>query len=334
VGATSIPRTACSDSSASVPATAVRTGEGACFAQTQFRDAPCVNLDKDTKEDGSLGKANLTYKIDSDKMIYATWSEGFRPGGINRRGTLPPYQSDYLTNYEFGWKTEWFDHRLRWNGAVFQENWKDFQFAILGANGPDRDQERGASRIRGLESNIVWAATYNLTINGGIALYKSELTENYCGFTDEEGNPITECPPGTINPISGDPVDGPEAPKGTRLPVTAKVKGNLTGRYNFEALGPGGYFQGSLFFEGRRTSDLRVETNAILGDLPGYNTVDLSTGFKHDLWSFDFYLNNAFDNAGQLVHFAQCSESICAEQIYSVPTQPRTIGMRVTRDFN
>ena len=116
-----------------------------------------------------------------------------------------------------------------------------------------------------------------------------------------------------------------EAAKGTRLPVTAKVKGNLTGRYNFDAWSHEGYFQASVFFEGRRTSDLRLGTNAILGDLPGYNTVDLSTGFKHDLWSFDFYLNNAFDNRGQLVHFAQCSESICADQIYSCrPSQGRS----------
>ena len=44
-------------------------------------------------------------------MFYATWSEGFRPGGINRRGTLPPYMSDFLTNYEIGWKTDWPDNR-------------------------------------------------------------------------------------------------------------------------------------------------------------------------------------------------------------------------------
>jgi outer membrane receptor protein involved in Fe transport len=309
-------------------------GEASCFEpRVPFRTAPCSTVDKTTKESDSLGKASVQYKIDSDKMIYATWSEGFRPGGINRRATLPPYQSDFLTNYEFGWKTEWFDHRLRWNGAVFQENWKDFQFSILGANGLTEIKNAAQARIRGFESSIAWAATYNLTLNGGIALYKSELTADYCGFTELDGTPISHCPPGTINPITEEPVEGPEAAKGTRLPVTAKVKGNLTGRYAFEAMGHEAYLQGSLFFEGRRTSDLRVDTNQILGDLPGYGTVDLSAGFKHERWSFDFYINNAFDNRGQLVRFAECAESVCADQIYIVPTQPRTIGMRVTRDF-
>ena len=66
-------------------------------------------------------------------MVYATWSEGYRPGGINRRGTLPPYVSDFLTNYELGWKTTWVDNRLPFNGAVFQQDWDDFQFSHTSA---------------------------------------------------------------------------------------------------------------------------------------------------------------------------------------------------------
>ena len=38
-------------------------------------------------------------------MFYATWSRGFRPGGINRRRILRPTMPDFLTNYELGWKT-------------------------------------------------------------------------------------------------------------------------------------------------------------------------------------------------------------------------------------
>src|SRR3569832_1250378 len=151
-------------------------------------------------------------------MIYGTWSQGFRPGGINRKGDLPPYIADFLTNWEFGWKTEWMDHHLRWNGAVFQEKWNNFQFAVLGTNGLTVIKNANQARIRGFESNLTWAATYNLVLSGGIALYKSELTANYCGVTDDVGNPITNC---TV----GDPNFPDIAPKGTELPITAKVKG-------------------------------------------------------------------------------------------------------------
>jgi outer membrane receptor protein involved in Fe transport len=303
-------------------------GQTDCPDTQPFEGAPCKEFDKKVKQNDHIGRANLTYKLDSDKMIYATWSEGFRPGGINRRGTLPPYQADFLTNYEFGWKTEWLDHHLRWNGAVFQENWKDFQFAVVGANGLTEIRNANQARIRGFESNIAWAATYNLVLSGGIALYHTELTQNYCGALDANDQPITVCP------VSADFPDGPLAPKGTRLPITPKVKGNLTARYNFDFYGNEAYLQAAGFFTGRRRSDLRIIQGNILGDLPGYGTADFSAGMKKDKWAFDVYLKNAFDNRGVVANYAECRAEICGGNTYIIPVQPRTLGVRVTRNFD
>ena len=129
-----------------------RTGEAACFGPAITPQAPCTNVIKSTKEDGNTHRLNLTWKITEDHMIYGTWSEGFRPGGINRRGTLPPYLSDYLTNYEFGWKTTWLDNRLSFNGSVFRQDWEDFQFSILGANGLTEIKNANQARIN--EANL------------------------------------------------------------------------------------------------------------------------------------------------------------------------------------
>jgi outer membrane receptor protein involved in Fe transport len=296
-------------------------GEAACTDSIPFEGAPCKEFDKKVTQSDHIGRANLTYKLDSDKMIYATWSEGFRPGGINRRGTLPPYQSDFLTNYEFGWKTEWLDHHLRWNGALFQENWKDFQFAVVGANGLTEIRNANQARIRGFESNLSWAATYNLALSGGFAVYHSELTQNYCGTLDANDNPITNC-------------TDPLAPKGTQLPITPKVKGDLTARYTFDFYGNEAYAQAAAFFTGRRRADLRIVEGSILGDLPGYGTADFSVGMKKNQWSFDVYLKNVFDNRGQISNYAECQATICGGTTYIIPVQPRTLGVRVTRDFN
>ena len=302
------------------PGYSTSQGEATCFNPNPFHGAPCMDLDKSTSENDILGKANLTYRLDADKMIYATWSQGFRPGGINRREALPPYKADYLDNYEFGWKTEWLDHHLLWNGAIFQENWKDFQFAILGQNGLTEIKNANQARIRGLETNVGWAATNNLTLSTGVAFYHSELTENYCGFTDDAGNPVTDCA-------------DPQAPKGTQLPLTAKYKGNVTARYAFDFHGWDSYFQAAGFFEGRRRSDLRIVEREIMGDMPGYGTVDLSAGMKKDLWSFDVYLKNTFDNRGEVARYAECATANCGQSTYVVPVQPRMLGVRVTRDF-
>ena len=58
-----------------------------------------------------------------------------RPGGINRNPFVGDYVSDFLTNYELGWKTRFADDRLQFNGAVFLEEWDDIQVSFQGANG-------------------------------------------------------------------------------------------------------------------------------------------------------------------------------------------------------
>ena len=305
-------------------------GEAQCINSIPFEGAPCTEFNKEVKETDHIVRGNVTYKLDTDKMIYATYSEGFRPGGINRRGTLPPYQADFLDNYELGWKTEWLDHRLRWNGSLFEEKWKDFQFAVVGANGLTEIRNANQARIRGFESNLAWAATYNLTLSGGLAIYHSELTQNYCGLLGANDEPLTEC-------------DVPQAPKGTRLPITPKVKGDITARYTFDLYGNEAYLQAAAFGTGRRRTDLRTYENTILGDLPGYGTVDVSAGIKKDKWGLDLYLKNAFDNRGEIAKYAECQAVlrvngvpqgvICGNQPYVIPVQPRTFGIRLTRDF-
>jgi outer membrane receptor protein involved in Fe transport len=296
-------------------------GEAACLpGSPPFEGAPCTEFDKKVTQSDHISKGNLTYKFDDSKMIYATYSEGFRPGGINRRGTLPPYQADFLDNYEAGWKTSWLDDHLRWNGAVFEEKWKDFQFAVVGANGLTEIRNANQARIRGAESELAWAATYNLVISAGLAIYHASLTENYCGTLDANDNPITDC---------ADPL----AAKGTELPITPKIKGNLTARYNFDLWSQAAYVQAAAFGVGRRRTDLRDLENSILGDLPGYGSVDLSTGIKYNQWSFDAYLKNAFDNRGQIARYSECQPTICGGTTYIIPIQPRTLGIRATYDF-
>ena len=319
------------------------TGEAACFRFEEFRGAPCVNLDKRVEESGTIGKANLTYQINDNAMIYGTWSEGFRPGGINRRGTLPPYLSDYLTNYEFGWKTSWMDNRLTFNGAAFRQEWEDFQFSILGANGLTEIKNANQARINGLEMDLNFAATYNLQLTAGMAFYDAKLTANYCGLTDLDGKPLTECVAGTINPDTGEEFNGPEAPSGTQLPITPEFKGNLIARYTFDVGSMESFVQGALVYVGERESDLRLIEREILGKLDAYTTFDLSAGIRKNNWSVSAYVSNLFDERADLSRFTQCGEQVCGApgvvpeypdgQVYTITNQPRTFGIRFSQDF-
>ncbi|MDP9065055.1 MAG: TonB-dependent receptor, partial [Pseudomonadota bacterium] len=60
------------------------SGQEQCFAPSSTVGGPCTNLNNRLTEPGHVPRVNLTYKITPDAMLYATWSKGFRPGGVNR----------------------------------------------------------------------------------------------------------------------------------------------------------------------------------------------------------------------------------------------------------
>jgi iron complex outermembrane recepter protein len=301
---------------------------------TNIGTAPCKNLDRRVDEKDSIHKLNVSYHLDDARMVYATWSRGFRPGGINRVGTVPPYSSDFLTNYEIGWKTTWAGNRLRFNGALFSQEWEDFQFSFLGPNGLTIIQNANQARINGLELDATWAAGGGLVISGGVAFLDSELTEDYCGFTDPDtSKPITSCPAGVQDPRFDDPFEGPQAPKGTELPVAPNFKGNMTARYEFPVGSFDAHVQGALVYAGKRWADVRVVERGIVGELDSYSIFDFTAGVDNGTYSLELFVGNAFDKRGEVTRFAQCAEQMCGFQTYIVTTPPRTMGLRFGQKF-
>jgi outer membrane receptor protein involved in Fe transport len=90
------------------------------------------------------------------------------------------------------------DNRLAFNGAIFQEDWDDIQYSFLPPSGSGLTVIRNAgnARVRGLEMDLNWAATYNFRLTGGMAWYDAELTKEYCGFNDINGIPVDLVPAG------------------------------------------------------------------------------------------------------------------------------------------
>ena len=288
-------------------------GEALCFSDEQFRGAPCVNLDDEVDEDGTVPKLNLTYRFDDARLVYATYSEGFRPGGINRNGAVGPYESDYLTNYEIGWKTTWAGGRLRFNGAVFHEEWDDVQFSFLppGGAGLTVIKNAGSAEINGIEGDLIWAATDALTLSGGFTFLDTQLTDDYV--------PDPDLPPTAFD--------------GDRLPVAPEVRANVTARYGFVVAGFDATLQGIVQYEGDSYPALQREDNDLLGRQPSYTVADLSAGLSKGNYSVTLFLRNAFDERGRTTTFAQCTTSVCGVNPYYVPNQPRTIGLKFTQEF-
>jgi len=293
------------------------TGENSCFLSGPFDDAPCVNLNKTAEEVNATYKANITYKFDADRMVYATASSGFRPGGANRNGIAPPYTSDMLYNYELGWKTSWDNGQIRWNGALFWENWDNFQFSFLGQYSLTQIANAGAATVRGLETDVVWAVDPNLTLSGSASFINSELTQPYCKNLADP----TACPPY-------------QAPSGMPLPVTPAVKANATARYEWDLNDSmSAWVQGSIIFQGRATTDLRVEQASQLGATPAYTTVDFTAGVKKDDITASIFIKNLTDERGQIYRYVSCPLCLSYSNQYAVVIQPLTFGVKFGQKF-
>lgn len=317
-----------------------KTGVAACFADPIVDDSPCTNVDKTTSDTSAIYKLNATYKLSPDALVYATWSQGFRPGGVNRRGTLPPYGPDKLNNYEIGWKTNFGD--FRFNGAVYQIDWNGIQLSFLGANGLSEVRNAGVARIRGVELDLGYNAG-GFSFNVGASYNDAEIRRDFCKIAV----PSFDCTQDVDLDGSG-AIDASNeenallAPSGTRLPVTAKFKANAVARYEFPLGSWDAHIQGALAHTGSRRSDLRTFENGLKGTLDAYTTLDFAIGAEMDNLRFELFANNLFDERGVVNTGIQCVETTCGDPdgisstggvFYDTVIKPRIIGIRAGIDF-
>jgi len=297
-------------------------------------DSPCTNLDKETSDTDFIHKLNATYEISTDAMVYATWSRGFRLGGMNRRGTLPPHNPDELDNYELGWKTMF--GPVRFNGAIYQQDWNGIQLSFIGANGLSEVRNAGIARIRGIEVDFGYQSG-GFSLNVGGSYNDAEIREDFCAIA----NPEFDCtiPGGT----PADPIDNELlAPAGTRLPTTAKFKGTAVGRYEFPLGSWDAHVQGALSHVGERRADLRDAQNEIIGDLPSFTTFDFTLGADAGDYRVELFATNLFDSRGRYSTSLQCQAAVCGDPdgvtgtggvFYDTVIKPRTVGLKVGLDF-
>ena len=281
----------------------------------------CSNLNKTARGAGETHKLNLTWQIDPSRMVYATYSTGFRPGGNNRAAGVAPYRADTLDNYELGWKTSWLNRKLRINGAFYYETWNNLQYALIvvGSGGITNIYNAGDARVYGSEFDVQVIPIHGLTLSTSGAYNNAALTTNFCAI-GLNGNP--DCSSGNI-----------AAPKGTRLPVQPRFKITGTARYAFTVGDIDAYVQGSTLYQSTASSFLGVQDNAIVGDSPGFSTFDFAIGGSKNGTSMEFFVQNAFDERGQLTHNVFTAPTTSGQYYRIYPIKPQYFGVKLGKKF-
>jgi iron complex outermembrane recepter protein len=291
------------------------------------------NLDADDLHktfSGHKSKVNLSWKLADHALLYATYSEGFRPGGFNRgQGVITPnsplygkfeiplfYAPDTLKNKEIGWKTSWFDQHVQFNGALYQEDWYNVQLAIFDpglygnqiftANGPDY-------RVRGVEGDLIVNATEHLSIMSSFA-WNSSSQQTAPSLAGNSGVPVSLFP-----------TDG----LGSTLAQSPPFQGNIRIRYDAPFGQYAGYWQVAAQHSAHSYASVITQGafESPRQDQQGYTTYDAAVGVKKDAWGVELYGENLTDTRAQLyvngfdfVHLVTVN-------------RPRTLGLRLAYKF-
>jgi len=257
----------------------------------------------------TIFKINLQWNVSDTAMVYGTWSEGYRPGGFNRNGgaskegsdrAVPNYyQSDEVTNLEFGWKTSLLDQTLRFNGAIYRIEWDAMQIGVLDfdiSNLTFIDNVSDAE-ITGMEIDTVWLASDNLTLFANLSFNDSELTrvpENIVGLRQP----------------------------GSSLALAPELQYVLRARYDWEVSGGANMFAQVV----HQYTDDQISAIVTGADfeMDSYRTWDASLGYERDNWSVTLFGENLTDELADL--FISNEDDI----IKTTPNRPRTIGLRLS----
>lgn len=317
-----------------------------------------VDLGKEglqTTYKGFKSRANLTWHILPEVFAYYTWSQGFRAGAFNRSfncyipdaNGIPqycnplPYESDNLTNNEFGWKTEWLDRRLQWNGAIYQEDWKNVQVSffdpgVLGnvgfnTNGPDY-------RIRGVETSLIAVLSKGLTAQGAASWTSSEQTNSPFLIDNNHGQLSgAGVPP---SPTLGQPilsVLNPYGPPGSPASFAPPLQFNMRLRYqwlmnSYNLFAQTGMTHTAHSFTQSGSNPVlsagaNISTNQLRFENPAYTEYDASFGVAKDAWTAELYglnITNVITSA-----FRSDAQFTVQDTI----TRPRILGLRVGYKF-
>ena len=122
------------------------------------------------------GKAQVDFHLAPDFLAYGSINRGVKGGGytaplfpisISDPGTLT-FKPEKLTSYEVGFKSEYFDHRLRVNGAAYYYDYKDYQALIYTVSLEQLIVNADATHVGG-ELEAEWAPTEAWHFGAGVA---------------------------------------------------------------------------------------------------------------------------------------------------------------------
>jgi outer membrane receptor protein involved in Fe transport len=284
----------------------------------------------------ALWKINASYQLDKTNLVYATWSQGFRRGGVNalpseqplpaRQGTvgttclsgpnagfyclnpsLSTYQPDKADNYEIGIKGV-FENRISYSADIYDIEWHNIQegTSLTPLSLPSAANV-GDATSRGLELDATASITHHLAVKLGYTYDQTKVTSFNFVFSQNVTVPL---------PSPGGP-----------LPGTPKSSGSLGLEYAHVDFADGELLYAlDAHYQGRIIS--AISETAI--PVPGYTMLDGRITFTRSHWLGTFYVDNITNTLGVN---AITDPTFWGNRTQEVISRPRTFGLTFAYSF-
>ena len=323
-----------------------------------------MQSDGSVNETDTIVKFSVNWAPNDDALVFATFSEGYRPATQNRnagqlstnqRGVfenyvVPAYAlTDTLTSYEFGVKTDFPQWFLRVNATVYRTEIENLQ---VGRFDPSNVaflifvENVGDARSTGLDLDFQWQPTDGWSFTGAASFLNTEITR--------------------LNPQ----LSGIAVPVGSELPLAPSFAGNIRVRRDFalDALDVDAFVRFSLQYRGENVSGItgsaefmedtlfqqtgqrsgltiREEGGTFgsveIPDGRGGERLPLNTrfvnksllaanlafGISRNEWSAEVLVENLTDTKGEVVQVAGHFTPLVSVK------RPRTVGLRFSYTF-
>jgi iron complex outermembrane recepter protein len=268
---------------------------------------------------GVSGKLGLNYQPSKDLLVYLNVSKGYKGGGFPgdiaflpypagqpASAYLPSYSSETLYAYEFGFKSTLADGLVTLNSSVYYYDWRNMQASteIPYGTAPNVIEvfslgNAGNAKIYGLDSDLTWRMTQELSLRGGLNLMDSKIVS---GTYDNQT-----------------PVQSP------------KLSTNVVLRYQ-SAHPVGGTLPFAQADYDYRSSVYFTLPNVAADSQGGYGLLGLRAGVKmvDSKWEWSGWARNVTNRSYLVDAFGAGSTFLPDRHLYA---EPRTFGINIRYQF-
>tara|TARA_B100000575_G_C23141362_1_gene664312 strand:+ start:3651 stop:6086 length:2436 start_codon:yes stop_codon:yes gene_type:complete len=272
-----------------------------------------------SKEKGSIPKLAIQHNISDDVMVYGSYTEGYRPSGVNRprpnsSGFSVPetYDADYLDSLEIGFKSTLHDGKMVLNGAFYNMAWTDYQTSTYNTDitSVAYTENVGNADIKGLEMDLMYALSDTASVSFYMNRMDPKLSNDYFYVSGELG-----------------------ANAGNRLAYMPKLSYYLSLDKDLTFMGRPAYISFDYSYTGERLTT--YENGAI--ELPDYAISNLRAGVDNDNTSVEVYISNLTDEDAYLSRYDDFSDvgssGYSGFGVRRTGSKPRVIGIRLRYNY-